>query len=487
MPRGLGSASNDRSSFACSSTTASPAATTWSLRPADRDRLFTLFYGRFFEAHPFVLPRAHYEAEACPPYLDLMICYVGLHYAKPMPADAGMLEAAVSSALSSGHDEQSAYRVQALVLRAIVMHAGQRPTETASCVARAAGIAMSLGMNDPFFARNESHGSLVLEESLRRTWWELQAVDVYFAALHRRSTFETCSVQILPFLPCAESSYRVGLCDQSQAEIGAFDDRVFSTADSSLVYSSGCFRIEAIRIVSRALAVASTDDAHPDAIQALDNAVASWEYNLPEQCKDVFDPSGELDHMLFEGRCFILCASIFLHFPRSNLVSTVPSAGGLECAKNYTQLTPTSRHHALKAIAASKELASLATLPWPVGRHSPFVICGLVLGCIVQLAAGIAHSQQYGLDGLQQHRDRVVLMLGALQGLSDIWKLAKNAVTSLRAIADTVFTRRNQEPPASDSSSFHDSAMDIGSGAFSDLSWFDLFSADEMQNTFFGS
>ena len=155
-------------------------------------------------------------------------------------------------------------------------------------------------------------------------------------------------------------------------------------------------------------------------------------------------------------------------------------------ARNYTQLIPTPRYHALKAIVASKELSNLATVPWPVERHSPFFICGLLLGCIVQLAAAITHISQRGLVSLQGHRDRVVLMLGALQRLSEIWTLAGNAVRSLRAIAETGFTRRHEEPP-SDTSSFQDSAMDVGGDECAGLMWLDLFADDDMQNTFFNA
>lgn len=238
-----------------------------------------------------------------------------------------------------------------------------------------------------------------------------------------------------------------------------------------------------MRIISRVSALAATDDAHPDSIQALDNALASWEYNLPPSSKDVVGPCEVVDLMLFEARCFTACASIFLHFPRSDLPATMPSASDIYCVGSYTQLAPTSRHHTIRAIAASRILSNLATVPWPLEQHSPFFICGLVLGCVVQLAAGSIHLHQCRLDCLQHHRDRVVLMLAALQRLGETWPLAANSVRSLKAVARIVFSTRDEDA-FSASCSFGDSAMDVNEN-FSNPLWFDLFSLDDMQSNMF--
>lgn len=461
---------------------APPAPHSWTLSPVDHERLLGLFYLHLFGAHPFLVPKAFYTSQNYPHYLDLVVCFAGQQYAVPT-SDTALLQSAVSLAMSEV-DEQTPCRVQALVLYAIVLHSSQHAKEAGECVSRAATIALQLGMNEASFARANSADSSVTEESLRRTWWELYIVDVYFAAIHRRPTFETSSAKAFPFLPCAQTLYETGQCKRNPPNLRDFERRVFSL-DSNISFSSSCVRIDAIRIVGRVLALAPTTDAHPDSIQALDNALTSWEYNLPPSCTDVVDASGEVDLMLFEARCFILCASIFLHFPRSDLPSTVPSARDIACAKGYTQLAPTSKHHTIKAIAASKGLANLATVPWPLDRHSPFFICGLVLGCIIQLAAASIHMHQCGTDCLQQHRDRVVLMVGALQRLGERWALARNAVRCLKSVAEIVFSTYDEDGSlSSQAQSFRDSAIDEGDSA-SNMMWFDMFSVDELQNNFF--
>ncbi|KAL1582277.1 hypothetical protein WHR41_09235 [Cladosporium halotolerans] len=176
---------------------------TWALNPSDHDRPLNLFYIHFFAAHPFLVPRPFYAAQQYPHYLDLVVCFAGQHYATSMPGDLGLQEA-VSSAMLEPH-EQKPSRVQALVLYAIIFHARQQPTEAAACVTRAASIVLDLGMQEPTFARENSACSSLVEESLRRTWWELYTVDIYFAAIHRRPIFQTACAKTLPFLPCAQA------------------------------------------------------------------------------------------------------------------------------------------------------------------------------------------------------------------------------------------------------------------------------------------
>jgi hypothetical protein len=458
---------------------ASPAQCSWSPSATNRERLISLFYLHLFGAHPFLVPKAFYTTQNYPSYLDLVVCFAGQHFATPT-SDAVALQSAVSLAMS-GTDEHTPHRVQALILYAIVLHALQQPKEAGTCISRAAVIALQLGMNEASFARSNSANSPVVEESLRRTWWELYTVDVYLAAIHRRPTSETSGVKSFPLLPCAQALYEAGQCDPNPPSLGTYDRRVFLN-DSSVSFSPACVRIDAIRIVGRVLALASRTDAHPDDIQALDNALTSWEYNLPPSCIDVIDASGEVNLMLFQARCFILCANVFLHFPRSDLPDTVPSARDIACAKGYVQLNPTSKHHTIKAIAASKSLSNLATIPWPLDRHSSFFVCGLVLGCIIQLAAASVHMHQCGLNCQQQHRDRVVLMIGALQRLGERWTLAGNAVRCLKSVAEIVFSTNDEDSTSSSQAcSFRDSAIDNGD-ATSNLMWFDMFTADGMQS-----
>lgn len=307
-------------------------------------------------------------------------------------------------------DEQEISRVQALVLYTIVLHARHQLQEADLCIGRAAKIALKLGLNLPSFARDNATGDPVMEESLRRTWWELYTVDLWIAAVHRRLTCETKTAKAFAFLPCSQLVSEAGKCDVDPPSLQAFEERPFAL-NPRVDFSSHCYRIEAIRIVDRVISLAANDNASPDSIQAVDNAIAGWKYSLPSAQPDVIDASGDVDEVLFQAHMYVQCASIFLHFPRSDLPATIPSAADMTCARAHTRLCPTSTQHTIKAIAASKEISNLAAIPWPLELHTPFFVCALILACIVQLAAASLHRHQCGALCLSQHRDRVLLLV----------------------------------------------------------------------------
>ncbi|KAK3073731.1 hypothetical protein LTR53_004428 [Teratosphaeriaceae sp. CCFEE 6253] len=197
-------------------------------------------------------------------------------------------------------DEQEIARVQALVLYAIVLHARHQLHEADLCIARAAKIALKLGLNLPHFARNNAGGDPIIEESLRRTWWELYTVDTCIAALHRRVAYETKTVKAFAFLPCSQLLYEAGACDVDPPSLQTFEERPFAL-DPRVDFSSHCYRIEAIRLIDRVTSLTADDDASRDSIQAVDNAIASWKYSLPAAQPDVIDESGEVDEIFFQA------------------------------------------------------------------------------------------------------------------------------------------------------------------------------------------
>lgn len=443
-------------------------------------RLLNLFYTRFYPAHPFLVPRSAYSAQHFPAYLELVVCFIGNHFHSASSYTL-FLKDAIMAAMSDSTDEPSAARVQALMLFSIIMHARHQTRDAEAAISRAVKIAITIGLNRENYGVDQGASNQQLE-SLRRTWWELYTIDAYTAALHRRTTFASRNVSPQPFLPKSQFVFESDSFTPP-ISIQAFDARVFSSDSTmNLNFSPYCYRIEAIRIIERVLTLAASDNAQADEIQSVDNAIASWKYHLPNYGADVVDASGDVDPLLFQAHFMIHCASIFLHFPRSDLPATVPSAADITCVKGYTQLAPTSSHHTIKAIAASKELSNLAAIPVDPTQHSPYFSCGLILGCIVQLAVASIHLHTCGSQCLQQHRDRVMLMLGVLNRLGRTWAVAQNAVGHIRTVANAVFSPH--QSTASDQSicesSLPDSGVDFGDLP-SNASWFDLFSPNEFR------
>ncbi|KAK5676542.1 hypothetical protein LTS10_010843 [Elasticomyces elasticus] len=402
-------------------TTATTLETPPAWPPAvDQEALINTFYSNFYASHPFLVPRCYYAAQNYPDYLDLAICFVGSHYTN-QPLATSTLHDAVATALAPP-DPQTVHRIQALILYATVLHACHEPHHAQTVILRAANIALALGMDSPSFAQDNASGNLPLEESLRRTWWELYTIDLYISALHRQPTCGTKGARkpllAASCLPNSQPSFVGGSCDdQPSTTLQTFEDRAFASDSSRMDFSPHCYRIEAIRLLDRVVSLSTAPDPTTNRIEVTDAALAAWRLHN-SSTPSLMSPGGDIDPLLFQAHFFVHTAGIFLHFPRSDLPLTVPSSSQViepTCAEAHTRLsssTAGAQMHTVKAIAASKEICSLAALPWPLGSHSPFFVCAVILACIVQLAAASVQEGSRGVDGgLDAHRDRVMLLV----------------------------------------------------------------------------
>ena len=426
----------------------------------DEEHLVNLYYSHFHRTHPVLLPRNRYGGPAFPIQLRLVIQLIGSRYASGF--ERSVLQSDTDTALA-GTPERSVCGVQSLLLYAICLHADAEHAEAVSVLARASALAIELGLNRVDYATTHGKQDPLVEESLRRSWWELYVVDGFFAALHRQTTFTCNTVELAAELPCEDNAYRQGMQPAQPVTLEQFDMRFFAAADQ--LFASACYRIEAIRIMARVLAVSEGENG-PDDIQAVDNAIAAWKLHLPRAKASVVDQRGEVDQVLLQAHTFIYTARIILHFPRSELPLKVPTATDISCAARMCQASPTSAQHSIKAISASKDMSDLAGLP--VGQHSPLFICSLVFGCIVQLSACSAHTH----DCTMQHRDRVALMIGMLKCLGHHWAIATEVVRHLNKIASGVFMpqKTSADTPLLDNGLDMDAILNSGM-------WLDLFPA----------
>ncbi|KAI5250216.1 hypothetical protein E4T43_00086 [Aureobasidium subglaciale] len=398
----------------------------------DEDELVNLFYSNFFSAHPILLPESLYHAHPYPEYLQQVVRFIGSHYSSSVSSD--ILRSSIDLVPS---DTKDFYMVQARLLFAITLHARGEAMEAADMMHAAVDLAIEIGMNVRSFAVYHGKGNPWVEESLRRTWWELYVMDGYLAALHKRPFFKSNTVQSEVLLPCEEVVYSSAGYLPQPPSLEQFDMRLF--ADEEIQFSSFAYRIEAARILARVLAVAGTQNE--DQVQVVDNALAGWIHNLPRTKIDVVNVYNMVDEILFQGHMIIQCATIYLHLPRSDLLNTLP-------------VTANIHSHSVKATNASKELANLAAVRVPVQKHTPFFVCGLVLGAIVQLSACSVNA------GSEQHRDRITLIIGLLKSLSSTWAISGHVLQEVKKVASevlhtstTVLSNVNQQQggPAYDS------------------------------------
>lgn len=402
-------------------------------------RLVRLYYENFHPAHPILVPPALYDGRNYPPYLQQVVRFIGSQYSMVLASDT--YAQATADALSINNNaEKTPCMVQALLLYSIIQVARNEFPQAEVSFTQAIDIALELGMYQKQSTISFSSNQEPEAESLRRTWWELFAVEVYMAALQQKTHLRCGEVPNDIPLPCEESQYVCRETIPSPPCLDSFGMRVFMEDDEDANlgrFSSYSYRIEAIRILARVLVLNSLPETHQDHLQGVANAIVSWLNHLPRQKVDIVDMYGNVDEMLFQAHVTIHYAAMLLNLPRSDLRPRFPDTGICICPLTPVRLSPSlTRHvHDVKATEASKVLSNLLSVRTSTQGYSPFITFMLVLCGLVQLATSERHSSECS----DHHYNRVVLVLGCLKILKRSWSLAREAHHYLRhAAAQTI-------------------------------------------------
>lgn len=442
--------------------------------------LTELYFTKFHHSHPILVPKVAYNSLPIPESLRAVVRFIGSILCSSPSVD----QYKTAAAFAVKQDlTWTAFRVQAQLLYAIALYSTNEQGEAQKYISHAVDLANLLGLNRYGFAAAHSAGQPLLEESFRRTWWELFFIEGMFAALQQRSWFRCNTVELKAGLPCEDPTFLSGVNLPMAPTLAQFDNRVFEDEDIS--FSSYCYRIEAVRLLARVLAIAEDPDVEKDEFTAVDNALAGWRYHLP-QCKADIARSqnaGEPDELMFQAHLIINNATIMLHLPRSNLRSIHPLTADTTCCPWSRPLAPTfSQHnHLMKVTAASQGLSDLAALRC-AHDHTPFLACGLIMGSLVQLSICSLHASHC----ITQHRERVMLMIGVLKSLGRMWPLAQRGLTQVRMYAKEVLQRpmdTNAAPLATDDAAEAETDT-YSNGDFTqiDISWMDSLMENPIQN-----
>ncbi|KAF2478507.1 hypothetical protein BDY17DRAFT_314185 [Neohortaea acidophila] len=437
----------------------------FALSQQDEDHLVNLYYYHFHPVHPVLLPHSRFNKHAYPSHLRLVVQLIGSRYTSAFASDTLKEATATSMTGIAKLETDPVHLIQSLLLYAIYLHASTDRSLALSVCAKASDLALEIGLHRADYVVEHGAQGVLLDESLRRTWWELFVLDGYFAALHRQMAFRCNAVEVTAQLPCEERWYCEGLIPPEARTLEQFDRRYFADGDEA--FSSACYRIDSIRILGRVLAVAAGPRNGADDARLIDNAIVAWKLHLPLAKAGALDCFGNVDPIMLQAHAYISMAGILLHFPRSELLLTGRTAADIACAARLTQAFPTSAQHAAKAILASKDLADLANLA--MGKHSPLFACSLVFGCIVQLSTCSADSH----DGMIQGRDRVALMTGALKSIHRHWDIAGEVLRPLNKLANAVFSP--QHPTVSIGISLPEDAWADVDAMLGTASWLDFF------------
>ena len=395
-------------------------------------QLIDLYYANFHSAHP-ILPPARFLAQQPPfsPCLDATIKFIGSHFDPSISTD---VHAAAVKAVFKGGEPHSYRKVQALLLFAIALHARNARAESVDWLDMAIDVALDIGLNRKDFAASHGINDQVVEESVRRTWWELYIVDGLIAALHQKADFKTSNVLTDVELPCEELVYLQGGFIPQPFTITQLNNRVFD--DDELELSSFCYRIEAIRLLGRVMAVGGDASGKEDQVESIDIDLGGWTYHLPSNKREVLATDGTVDEMLFQAFMIVNCAIIYFHLPRSDLMAQHAPNASMPCAERLSLSIPASspHSHAVKTTEAANKLSWLASLQTPAERHTPFFICSLVLDSVVQLSACSIKACRC----LEVHRAGITLAIGVLKSLSTTWPLSQPALQQVKAVARMV-------------------------------------------------
>ena len=181
------------------------------------DQLLSQYYIYFHVAHPCVLPqwslrvRLPNDITIAQTLLPVLL-YIGSIFTPSIPstplADAAF--DAINLARSNG-TILCPYYVQALVLFCIAVYWSNEPEKGRELLDEAIQVALGLGMHETGFAMQYSEGDPVLEESWRRTWWQLYITDAHIAGSTHSFPTKTGNIQTSVGLPCEEESYESGV------------------------------------------------------------------------------------------------------------------------------------------------------------------------------------------------------------------------------------------------------------------------------------
>lgn len=185
--------------------------------PTLAERCIDAFYHFFHAGHPFVLPKDHFLRllkENFNPNMEVVMAamrYVGSLFLDCGPARATYLDDALRLCYLPT-TAKDGFLIQALLLIIVGLDGNCQQEKARELLADCERFAIEIDLNKKEFAAMHGRGNPVLEESWRRTWWDLYVCDGMIAGVHRTTNFLLYDIQADVGLPCEEHQYLTGVC-----------------------------------------------------------------------------------------------------------------------------------------------------------------------------------------------------------------------------------------------------------------------------------
>ncbi|KAK8115232.1 hypothetical protein PG999_007301 [Apiospora kogelbergensis] len=405
------------------------------------DRCVDSFYHHFFPGHPCALPKAHLlrlaKERNLEPLLAAMRWTGSLYFDVGGPTRATFLDEALRLVYAADA-AKDAFLVQAMVILLIGLDGSCENDKARDLLSDVERIAIEIGLYQRAYATNHGQGDAVLEESLRRTWWDLFVVDGMVAGVHRQTNFLLFDIVADVALPCEEHEYLSGFIPRPMY-LEDFDDQLFSGEERE--FSSFAYRVASIRNLGRMMRLPESVFPGDENVDRIEMLLSNWRMHLPESKRDCLNKDGQLDEMMFQAHMINNACSIILHQPHSQLDSS-PARSVTACAPH--QLVKSGDHfnaHTKHIVTAASAISRLVTYAVPITAHTHFFTCVLTLSSIVHLSKWALYFVQNDEDLRQQIR----LNIGALNKLSTVWKAAGRAGGQVRGVAQEIYRAKKAQ------------------------------------------
>lgn len=183
------------------------------------------YYTYFHGAHPCVLPlwalQQHNSTnpEVFTPIL-LVMQYIGSLF-EPAVASEPLKKLAVNAlpVSPSYPGPLTPHQIQALMLFSIAIYWCDEIEEGLRLLDKAIGAALELRMQLAPFATEQGHDNPMLQESWRRTWWQLYVTDAHIAGSTHTFPTRVSGIEVTTLLPCEDECYESGVMPQPRRPI----------------------------------------------------------------------------------------------------------------------------------------------------------------------------------------------------------------------------------------------------------------------------
>ncbi|CAG2010723.1 unnamed protein product [Fusarium graminearum] len=395
-----------------------------------RERYIDAFYQKFFAAHPFILPKEPLLSLAQGTSVEPLITairwigslYIDKHASQSLLKDAFRL--------IDGNHLREGFLVQARLLLIIGLDGIRQRKKANKLMSEARDISVQIGMNTSSFATTHGQGIPILEESWRRTWWELYVIDALMSGVHLTNTFALYEVPTDVGLPCEENQYRSGQIPpcmhlNDTENIGLFDGKPFS---------SYTYRIQCACILGRLQRM-------PTNIDYIDKLLANWMLRLPASKYAAFC-DGALDEMMFQAIMMWHAISILLHQPHSQLDPS-PTYHIKACAPNTPAMSSDEFNpHTKRTIRAAEELSKLITHRVTLISHTHFFAYMVTLSSTIHLSKWSLAFVAPDDEEIRQHMRQSI---GALIKYAEKWPIAQHLGCQVKDIAKEVYMMKKRQ------------------------------------------